>query len=161
MIRLLALAPFFCECKSLTFFFFFCPFFFLFQLDALVSFFVPDSTLPCRGFSWGSPRTWPTVTPQPAVRWRTVILVMTMLGMTTRHGLCSRQVRLIRQAGEPEHLLRDSIREFGLDLAVIFWRTLLLSPGSVAPFLLSSAQRNFGTLLRANTVLCFLVSQSL
>lgn len=85
---------------------------------------------------------------------------MTMLGMTTRHGLCSRQVRLIRQAGEPEHLLRDSIREFGLDLAVIFWRTLLLSPGSVAPFLLSSAQRNFGALLRANAVLCLLPSFS-
>lgn len=42
---------------------------------------------------------WPTVTLQPAVRWRTVILVMTMFLMTTRHRLYSPKVRLIRQAG--------------------------------------------------------------
>lgn len=158
--RLWSLMPpcFFCECKSPTFF---CPpllVCFFPNASALALLCVPDSTPSCKSFSWGSPRTWPTVTLRPAVRWRTVILVITMLGMTTHHGLCSRQVRLIRQAGELQCLQRDWISEFGVDLTVIFWRTLLLSPGSATHFLLSSAQNE--NLLQADTVLCFLVSQS-
>lgn len=77
------------------------------------------------------------------------MLVMTMLGMTTHHGHCSHQVRLIRQAGEPEHLLRNRIREFRVDLAMIFLRTLVLPPWSVAFFLFSLAQSHFGNLLQA------------
>lgn len=63
--------------------------------------FTLDSTPACRGFLWGSQRTWPTVTLRLAASWRTVMLIMTIFGMTTHHGLYSQQVRLIRQAGLP------------------------------------------------------------
>lgn len=60
-----------------------------------------DSTPACRKFLRGSRRTWPTVMLQAAASWRTVILIMTIFGMTTHRGLYSQQVRLIRQAGLP------------------------------------------------------------
>lgn len=60
--------------------------------------FTLDSTPACREFLWGSQRTWPTVTLRLAASWRTVMLIMTIFGMTTHRGLYSQQVRLIRQA---------------------------------------------------------------